>query len=252
MAGWIAAALLAAEVAAAPLAPAGKWKMDLSADCELSRTFAGPEGEVTLAVTPNIAQPGGTLILLSPGRGSYKTGMGRITLEPGAVFPIRYARVPFPDKPLLGITAEPEKSFWSALPAARTLTMDASGREPLRLAIGPTGKVLAGLKQCQEDLLRFWGADPAGLVPLPDTVVRYFGPATYPVAALKRGAKGRTVTLLRIDPRGRVAECKLVRSSGHTDLDKETCSVASDRFRFPAVEGTAIRWAPLAILWWTS
>lgn len=63
----------------------------------------------------------------------------------------------------------------------------------------------------------------------------------YPSRALREEREGRAQFRLTVGPDGRVAECSIVSSSGHPDLDTATCSILTRRARFyPALdaEGT--------------
>lgn len=63
-----------------------------------------------------------------------------------------------------------------------------------------------------------------------------FSTDDYPRAALSRREEGTVQAELEVDPRGRVAKCRIVRSGGRT-LDDATCSIGKRRARFtPAID----------------
>ena len=60
----------------------------------------------------------------------------------------------------------------------------------------------------------------------------------YPKAASRARATGTVIVHLSVGPDGRVAGCRLARSSGNSDLDEATCRLARERFRYePARDG---------------
>jgi protein TonB len=54
----------------------------------------------------------------------------------------------------------------------------------------------------------------------------------YPRSASRTGATGTVVLHLSVGPDGRVAGCRLARTSGSADLDEATCRLARERFRY--------------------
>jgi TonB family protein len=73
-------------------------------------------------------------------------------------------------------------------------------------------------------------AAPAGKLP-------WFEFHDYPMKAFEKHWEGVTRFDLLVDPNGRVANCSINQSSGHEDLDKTTCSLASFRARFAPARG---------------
>jgi len=68
--------------------------------------------------------------------------------------------------------------------------------------------------------------------------------ADYPIAAMRYEQEGRTAVVLGIGETGRVTDCRVTESSGHSALDAATCSLLVRRARFtPArdAKGNAIR-----------
>jgi protein TonB len=61
---------------------------------------------------------------------------------------------------------------------------------------------------------------------------QYFGPDSYPPAALRAEAQGRVVAELTIGTDGRVTNCVVTSSSGNGDLDDTTCRIALRRVRY--------------------
>src|SRR3546814_716906 len=67
--------------------------------------------------------------------------------------------------------------------------------------------------------------------------------ADYPSRAMRDEREGATTYRLTITPAGRVSNCEIVASSGHADLDAETCKVVRLRARFPEISpGSAERY----------
>lgn len=61
--------------------------------------------------------------------------------------------------------------------------------------------------------------------------------ADYPPSALRRGAEGVTRVRLTITSEGNATNCSVVQSSGHRDLDRIVCPLATGRMRFnPALD----------------
>lgn len=63
------------------------------------------------------------------------------------------------------------------------------------------------------------------------------GRISYPDAATKRGEGGQVGILVDVDENGKPSGCSVVRTSGHMDLDQETCAMAMKYFRYrPALD----------------
>ena len=54
----------------------------------------------------------------------------------------------------------------------------------------------------------------------------------YPYEPRKKNHQGRVGYRLYVNERGWATSCQIVKSSGHSDLDRETCEMAKDRARF--------------------
>jgi protein TonB len=59
----------------------------------------------------------------------------------------------------------------------------------------------------------------------------------YPRAALRSRAQGNVSVRYTVAPDGRVEDCRIMRSSGHAELDETTCRLIERRFRYrPALD----------------
>jgi protein TonB len=59
----------------------------------------------------------------------------------------------------------------------------------------------------------------------------------YPRSALRARAQGSVSVRYTVLPDGRVGDCRIMRSSGHLDLDETTCRLIERRFRYrPALD----------------
>src|SRR5689334_19762099 len=67
---------------------------------------------------------------------------------------------------------------------------------------------------------------------VPTGTLPWFEFHDYPMKAFEKHQEGVTRFDLLVDPRGRVANCTISRSSGYEELDKTSCSLASFRARF--------------------
>jgi TonB family protein len=70
------------------------------------------------------------------------------------------------------------------------------------------------------------------LTPLP-----WFEFKDYPMKAFEKSQEGVTRFELLIGPDGRIADCKVTSSSGHEELDRATCFLATKRVQFRAARG---------------
>ena len=67
------------------------------------------------------------------------------------------------------------------------------------------------------------------------------GTADYPVAALRDGAEGTTLTAYEVGANGRVSTCSVRSSAGHEALDEAACRLIAARLRYdPARNATGV------------
>ena len=79
------------------------------------------------------------------------------------------------------------------------------------------------------------------LVPAPAyaQLETYLSVSDYPPAAFKEGREGTVEFEVTINVRGRVRGCRIVQSSGHSDLDEATCRLMTERARFEPARDAA-------------
>jgi TonB family protein len=108
---------------------------------------------------------------------------------------------------------------------------------------------LAQLDACSSDLLVKWGYSmdfQRGVAeyPRPEKELSFYARSSdYPASAVRSGAMGETHALVSVDTNGRAINCRIIRSSGHENLDSASCDIVQKRVRFVtarAVDGTAI------------
>ena len=74
--------------------------------------------------------------------------------------------------------------------------------------------------------------------------------ADYPARAMREEREGVTAYRLTISPAGRVSNCEIISSSGHADLDAETCRAVRLRARFAEISsGSADRHFQQSTTW---
>ncbi len=71
----------------------------------------------------------------------------------------------------------------------------------------------------------------------PITPAPWFEFRDYPMKAFEKNWEGVTRFELLVAPDGRVADCKIIGSSGHEELDETTCFLATKRAKFRPAHG---------------
>ena len=61
---------------------------------------------------------------------------------------------------------------------------------------------------------------------------RLSGATDYPPAARRSGVEGSVAVRYIVGTDGRVSGCRVLRSSGHAELDSTTCRLIEQRFRY--------------------
>ncbi len=126
--------------------------------------------------------------------------------------------------------------------AAATLVVGFGGSD-YRLETGPLDLPLAKLRECQTDLVKFWGYDPAVQAQLsrpakPATSpARWATSSDFPRAALESGRSGVVKFRLDIDETGKVTKCAVLAQTSPTDFAKTSCDILVRRGKFqPALD----------------
>lgn len=71
----------------------------------------------------------------------------------------------------------------------------------------------------------------------------------YPARAMREGREGSVGFKLSVDGEGRPSACEITKSSGHADLDAETCTLVTRRARFNASQGSGPRYFESRVHW---
>lgn len=251
---------LAIPVVSEPLAPTSKWTVEYEENmCVMSRGFGGPPEQVRFAIRPIQIGQNYEVILIRPGATGAltKSGKGKLTF-PGRseVVDTDYARYRLEkqDKTLFRFSIV-EADIQTML-AAPNFEVDFGDDGIFRLAPAEIGKAFGVLQNCQNELLADWGVDKDALSRIVTPAKLKSGAITnndYPASALRQSQSGITVTLVTISERGVITECRIIQTSAVSDLDKATCSLMKERFKFdPALDkdGKPVpSWQTRAVRW---
>lgn len=241
----------------APLPASGKWVVDYQEQaCLLSRRFGQGTPPVFLGFEPSMAHAEGRLVLIlpDPEKQGKRNGKAQIRLQPSG----HVLRADFSSSPVSGgrrgIVLWVSDPDVASLIEARAVTIALGKEPPVSLQTGGMAGAVRAIRTCQDDLLRTWGADPAGQIDNQDMppVTSWFSGDAYPAEALSQNLEGRTIALVTVGDDGKPIDCRTVMSSGTEALDRGTCLVALRRGRFPkAVRDPRLsaRWMLLPVRW---
>jgi len=241
---------------AVPLQPNTKWMVNYQENgCLLSRRFGPEAAPVTLGFEPSVvAAAEGRLVVLvpDPDKRAAATGKASIKLAPsGEVLTANFNAGPIGTERGLVLWLAADKLV--SLTGAVTMTLAAGDEAPVTLQTNGMTKALDAIRSCQDDLVKTWGVDRADMVkvedqPAPASFISY---DAYPRSAILSKAQGRVISLLTVGDDGRVTGCRVVGTSGHSELDTITCKLAR-KARFGKTKrdpNQAPRWMPLQVRW---
>lgn len=221
--------LLAAAAPPLPLTPSTPWNVEAKEDlCVLSRTYGSEGDRTTLLFQPILDMETMDFIVVTPGKPrQQKTGDATIERLPdGRVF----------KAPYLGLSTLAGGRYVTRISVDRALYDELGQAVELRIKAGPVArqiqvgrsdKAKAAFADCDRDLLKSWGVDPADVTkdrrPVPErNFARYFTSDAYPSAAIEEGFIGRVTAVLNIDAAGIVSKCRPIVSAGKL-LTEATC-----------------------------
>lgn len=259
--GWLAIAAAAAGLSAVPAgAQDGEWQYAQSAEsCRAYRTVEGADGASTVQ-----------LRTFGPGSAVEITVAGsEIAREPNAVRSVElgwdgegYDRHQagvlgtlggVPSVSLLaahrpaaafGFFYEEMATHVSRLdPTAETMQLRVVGYAPKDLAVGPLVEALRRLEECEAALMDSWGwgrdyAEHVVTPPVMRDPQRWFRKAIiYPAVPNLKRISSLLQLRLKVDARGRVAECVVQSSPGSSQFGSRNCTGLRREARFdPALD----------------
>ena len=136
-----------------------------------------------------------------------------------------------------------EPAVVDALAEAQGVTLEVGGRRPVTINFSGADRAVKLFRQCDDNLLRTWGVDPAALRalrkrphPIGGSIARWVHNTDYPEEAIRQNASGMATMRFLVRTDGRPSDCTVVASSGHKSLDRASCRVIMERGEFePAI-----------------
>ena len=229
---------------AAPLSSTGRWFVDYQpAACLLSRDFGSGAAATTVGFRPSaLGDTVDIVLMVSGATGSDRKGAARIVLQPSGFAANTYLDiVTVPDRNSTITTIHADKNIAEKLAGSTGLAITSLAGPNMTVAMAGAKKAFGSLERCQADLLKSWGVDPGepgkiAVAPVDTSTARWVGYDDYPAEALAYQQQGTTTLILAIDQSGRVARCKVARSSGSPSLDDASCKTAMRHGRYkPAI-----------------
>lgn len=242
----LAALLLAPDARAAQADPAAgqaRWEVDYGdRQCRLSRTTGGAD-PVVLSFRLDYMGENMGAVLIDPSW-TLETSLTRrvdIVLHPGGERSSHDAsddRVPNRGYRFMRIDGL-DASLLDRMARSEALSLEAGGRELVRLDLPEAHRAVRALRDCNDDLLRGWNVDVEQLRAVRERP-RMTRPLVthddYPGDALRRGVSGEVVIRFTVGVNGRVTDCTVLQSSGDDGLDRGTCALARQKGRYsPAI-----------------
>lgn len=128
------------------------------------------------------------------------------------------------------------EDFLDRFSSATTLAIKRRGKELASIGFTGSAKAVQALRDCNDGLLKAWGADPQELASLRSfpiaSLENLFKSGDYPEVSIRAGTSGTVVVRFTVNTMGRVSDCTVVGPSGDAALDQKTCSIFETRARF--------------------
>jgi TonB family protein len=235
----IQSASAGAAVSAAGLTPETKWIVDFDDQrCFAARRFRSGSGTLVFGIAPWPMYDWAKITIEKPGKvDGILPVKGRIRVGSGKTHEVTMFTAPSVNKSKTIYSFSVPGSVIEELKAEGQLSVQA-WRLKADIPLASFGPVLAKLDECLPLLLENWGlpkAVQANLASYPTHATPTRLPlksGDYPASALSRGAVGGVEVLLNVGVDGKASDCRVIRSSGHKDLDEATCEKLLVRTRF--------------------
>jgi TonB family protein len=237
-------ALLASPpVAARPTQPAAfepesKWTVDFDDQrCFAARRFRSDSQVLVLGVAPWPMFDWAKFVIEKPGRVDGILPLnGKVSIDGGKAYDVVMMTAASANEGRVIYTFSLPGEAIGALKAgkrARVQSVQLDADIPMT-SLSP---VLAKLDECLPLLLEHWGfgKDKQAMIasfPAHATRAPPLRSGDYPASALRRGAVGVVEVLINVGVEGKALDCKIIRSSGHKDLDDTTCQKLLSRGNF--------------------
>lgn len=238
---------------------ASKWTLDYQEDlCLLTRPFSSTTGNATLGFrqAPADFQVEIIVLVAEDVDSERRRGIVRVGF-PGALSgmltgaAVSY-RIPDSRQRMLRFLVRREVLTDFALQQA--ITIEELGQQPITFRAAGAEKAIQALAGCETDQMKAWGIDVAQMA-TPATPIGDVGQwfAFPPLAAANRQA-GETTVRWTIGANGKVADCRIVRSSGNATLDGSVCKQVVKRAVYePAIDkdGQPMMWVETRRIVWS-
>ena len=253
----VAALAWSSIAAAAPapqlMQPVDKWQLDFGdTQCTAARSFGDAAGPVVLGIVPTLNGAYYKIMVSVPRAGPPYAKEAKGTVD--------FGRGPIASDLLyFGKSGVKQSVYQVVLPAAQIAQAEgatgmtvSADRASYGFALADMGSLLAGLRECNADLNKYWNMGQAPAVtagePLGD-IRNVLTARDYPTEA-QWVKPSRTVQYqLLIDEKGAVARCDVLSPSGAQVLDSTGCQVIAGRTKFKPAKDAAGK--PVRSAWTT-
>jgi TonB family protein len=250
----------AAQPAAAPRAPTGKWAVDFSdAQCLASRPYGKPGDSLDLVLkAPPLGDAVQVAIMRTGPPVAVTQVAASVTFDSLAPYKTSVLVFGMKESALQTFTLNLPPAEVSRLRTAKTVAFRTADLSET-LAITQLPSLMKMLDKCVTDLRQGWniGSSDGEKSMLSQraraNLARYIKNTDYPRVAMDRNATGIVKFAVLINETGRIADCTVMETSGVAALDAQTCAIMKSRAKFePAIgpNGKAAKDAAIARVRW--
>lgn len=209
--------LLAAPTLAQPevLTPTGQWRVTTTdSRCVMARQFGSRDARTTVAIAPDVVSGEAAVALSQVAVGKSD---GRVT------------RVLIPASKLATMTSD------------APITLETKNGQLVAFTSDGFADALKASDTCRTNLRQAWGIDDASVaqVAVPATGKLGLDYWERPADPSYDGTLNVVSLLLAVDAEGRVADCRVVGSSGSGKIDRATCAEVTNRAVFHPAKNSA-------------
>lgn len=197
------------------LNPAGQWRVTtIDSRCVMARQFGSGDARTTVAISPDVV-----------------TGEAAVALSQVAVGQrnARVTRVLLPAAKLAAMTSD------------SPITLESKDGQLVTLASDGLADAVKAADTCRASLRQTWGIDDASVAQVAIAATGKLGLEYWerPADPGYDGTLNVMTLLLAVDSEGRIADCRVVGSSGSSKIDRATCTAVASRAAFQPAKNSS-------------